>query len=83
MIDALQRGEISDSHSNLNTDTIGLVGHSRGGHTAIAAAVEYDPIQCLVTWSAVADYRDRWTDQMKKIGKKRATPKLKIPEQAK
>lgn len=66
VIDALQRGEISDSHSNLNTDTIGLVGHSRGGHTAIAAAVEYDPIQCLVTWSAVADYRDRWTDQMKK-----------------
>lgn len=63
---ALQKGEISDNHSNLNTDLIGLLGHSRGGQTAISAAVEYDPIQCLVTWSAVADYRERWTDQMKK-----------------
>lgn len=64
VIEALQKGKISDSHSNLNTDTIGLIGHSRGGHTAISAAVEYDPIQCLVTWSAVADYRTRWTDEM-------------------
>ncbi|MEX0723322.1 MAG: alpha/beta hydrolase [Gracilimonas sp.] len=66
VIEALQKGEISDNHSSLNTDVIGLLGHSRGGHTAIAAAVEYDPVQCLVTWSAVADYRERWTDQMKK-----------------
>jgi dienelactone hydrolase len=66
VINALQRGEITDSHSNLNTDKIGLIGHSRGGQTAIAAAVEYAPIQCLVTWSAVADYRKRWSDEMKK-----------------
>ncbi len=66
MITALQKGEVKDKHSNLNTDIIGLVGHSRGGQTAIAAAAEFDPIQCLVTWSAVADYRKRWTDQMKK-----------------
>lgn len=66
VIDALQNGEITDNHANLNTDQIGLIGHSRGGHTAIAAAVEFDPIQCLVTWSAVADYRKRWTDEMKK-----------------
>lgn len=65
VIEALQRGEISDNHANMNTDKIGLIGHSRGGHTAIAAAVEYDPVQCLVTWSAVADYRERWTDKMK------------------
>jgi dienelactone hydrolase len=66
VIDALQRGEITDSHSSLNTDVIGILGHSRGGQTAIAAAVEYAPVQCLVTWSAVADYRERWTDKMKK-----------------
>lgn len=66
VIDALQRGEISDNHSSLNTDVIGLLGHSRGGHTAICAAVEYNPVQCLVTWSAVADYRERWTKEMKK-----------------
>lgn len=65
VIDALQKGEITDNHSNLNTDVIGLIGHSRGGHTAIAAAVEYAPVQCLVTWSAVADYRDQWTESMK------------------
>ncbi|MDR9415430.1 MAG: alpha/beta hydrolase [Gracilimonas sp.] len=65
VIEALQKGEISDNHSNLNTDFIGLIGHSRGGQTAIAAAVEYAPVQCLVTWSAVADYRERWSDKMK------------------
>lgn len=65
VIEALQKGEISDSHSNLKTDNIGLIGHSRGGHTAISAAVEYAPVQCLVTWSAVADYQSRWTDEMK------------------
>ncbi len=66
VIEALQTGEISDNHSNLNTDLIGLVGHSRGGQTAISAAVEYESVQCLVTWSAVADYRERWTEKMKK-----------------
>ena len=66
IIDALQKGEISDSHSSLNTDKIGLIGHSRGGQTAIAAAVEYAPVQCIATWSAVADYRKRWSDKMKK-----------------
>lgn len=66
VITALQKGEISDKHASLNTDKIGLLGHSRGGHTAIAAAALFNPVQCLVTWSAVADYRERWTDQMKK-----------------
>lgn len=64
VIDALQSGDITDEHASLNTDKIGLIGHSRGGQTAIAAAVEYDAVQCLVTWSAVADYRIRWTDEM-------------------
>lgn len=66
VITALQKGEISDSHSNLNTDLIGLLGHSRGGQTAITAAAEFDPVQCLVTWSAVADYEERWSEAMKK-----------------
>lgn len=66
VITSLQKGEITDSHSNLNTDLIGLLGHSRGGQTAITAAAEFDPVQCLVTWSAVADYEERWSDAMKK-----------------
>ena len=65
VIKSIQSGEISDEHSNLNTDKIGLLGHSRGGHTAIAAASEFDAVQCLVTWSAVADYQKRWTEEMK------------------
>jgi len=70
IIDALRNGTINDTHSNLNTDFIGLLGHSRGGQTAIAAAAEYS-IQCLVTWSAVADYRKRWTDAMKQDWEKK------------
>lgn len=62
IIHALQKGEIQDSHSHLNTDTIGIVGHSRGGHTAIVAASEFESIQCLVTWSAVGNYIERWAE---------------------
>lgn len=66
MIKALQSGKVQDSHSNLNTDMIGLIGHSRGGHTAVVAAAEYNPVQALVTWSAVANYNDRWSGEQKK-----------------
>lgn len=66
VIKALQSGEIQDKHSHLNTDVIGLIGHSRGGHVAVAAAAEFEAVQCLVTWSAVANYLDFWTDKMKK-----------------
>ncbi|MEX0721176.1 MAG: alpha/beta fold hydrolase [Balneolaceae bacterium] len=76
IIEALQKGKISDSHSNLNTDHIGLIGHSRGGHTAITAAVEYAPVQCLVTWSAVADYQKRWTQEMKNDWKDKGYTKV-------
>ncbi|HBZ37456.1 MAG TPA: alpha/beta hydrolase, partial [Balneola sp.] len=63
VIRALQTGEINDSHSNLNTDSIGIVGHSRGGHTAVAAAAEYEAVKCLVTWAAVADYLERFSEK--------------------
>ena len=48
----------------LNSNNIGVLGHSRGGQTAVAAAAEYSNIKCLVTWSAVADYNARWSNQM-------------------
>lgn len=66
VIQGLKSGEIASSRIGLNTDTIGIIGHSRGGHTAVAAAAEYPEIQCLVTWAAVADYSVRWSDQMLK-----------------
>lgn len=64
VISALKNGTISTDKATLAVDTIGILGHSRGGHTAVAAAAEYPEIACLVTWSAVADYNARWSDQM-------------------
>ena len=64
VIEALKDGTICTEKAGLNTDLMGILGHSRGGHTAVVAAAEHDEIACLVTWSAVADYNARWTDQM-------------------
>lgn len=64
VIDALKSKEIQSEKAVLDTDRIGILGHSKGGHTAIVAAAEYSEIQCLVTWSAVADYNKRWTKEM-------------------
>lgn len=64
LIEAIEKKEISHNKVILNTDRIGIIGHSRGGHTAVAAAAEYSSIHCLITWSAVADYNARWSDQM-------------------
>jgi uncharacterized protein len=64
VIEAIKNKEISSDKFTLDTDRIGIVGHSRGGHTAVAAAAEFSEIQCMVTWSAVADYNTRWTEGM-------------------
>lgn len=64
VIEAIKSRTIHSARVDLNTDWIGIAGHSRGGHTAVAAAAEYPEIQCLVTWSAVADYNARWSEQM-------------------
>lgn len=76
VIDAIKTKRISSDKVSLDTDRIGLVGHSRGGHTAIAAAAEYAEVQCLVTWSAVADYNTRWSDQMKSDWDKKGTTEI-------
>lgn len=64
MITALKNGKIKSDGASLNTKSMGLLGHSRGGHTTVAAAAEYPEISCLVTWSAVANYNERWSDEM-------------------
>jgi len=64
VIQALKREVIATDRAELITDTVGLLGHSRGGQTAVAAAAEYSEISCLVTWSAVADYNARWSGEM-------------------
>lgn len=64
VIEAIKTKQISNEKVNLDTDRIGIIGHSRGGHTAVVAAAEYADIHTLVTWSAVADYNSRWSDKM-------------------
>jgi len=64
VIEAIKNKEIESEKVVLDTDRIGILGHSRGGHTAVVAAAEYSEIQCLVTWSAVADYNKRWSSEM-------------------
>ena len=66
VIKALTDGQIApEAETNLrNNDQIGIIGHSRGGHTAIAAAAEQSAITCLITWSAVANYNKRWSSEM-------------------
>ncbi len=66
VIEAIKEKEVGTEKVILDTDRIGIFGHSRGGHTAVAAAAEYPEIQCLVTWNAVADYNSRWSDEMKR-----------------
>ncbi len=64
VIEALKKQDITSEKVQIETDRMGILGHSRGGHTAVAAAAEYTEIACLVTWSAVADYNARWSDDM-------------------
>lgn len=64
VIEAIKAREISSDKVLLDTDRVGILGHSRGGHTAVVAAAEYADIHCLVTWAAVADYQSRWSAEM-------------------
>lgn len=64
VIAAIQAGEIGSAQTNINMETMGVLGHSRGGHTAVVAAAENPEISCLVTWSAVANYNDHWNEEM-------------------
>lgn len=77
VISALQEGTISPDNVSLDTDTLGILGHSRGGHTAVAAAAEYSDVACLVTWSAVADYNARWSDEMISDWNKKGVTEIK------
>lgn len=65
VVDALKSGEISKSAGLIELFPLGIVGHSRGGHTAILAACEIDEIHCLVAWAPVANVFDSWSADMK------------------
>ena len=46
----------------IDASRIGLMGHSRGGGTAILQAARDDRVRTLVTWSAVSTFIGRFTD---------------------
>lgn len=58
-------------------DRIGLLGHSRGGGTAILAAAELESsVDALVSWAAVATF-DRWGEEVKNEWRERG--RIHIP----
>ncbi|MEE9155741.1 MAG: alpha/beta fold hydrolase [Gemmatimonadota bacterium] len=61
VLDAAAAGELPALGS---PGRFGLVGHSRGGGTAILKAGEDDRVLSLVTWAATADF-NRWSDEMR------------------
>lgn len=77
VIEAIKTKQIESDKIVLDTDRIGILGHSKGGHTAVVAAAEHSEIQCLVTWSAVADYLERWDDKMVSDWKKNGFTEIK------
>lgn len=77
VINAIKQKTIVSDKITLDTDRFGILGHSRGGHTAVAAAAEYSDIQCLVTWNAVADYNARWSSQMLKDWEQKGYTEIK------
>ncbi|MEX0772787.1 MAG: alpha/beta hydrolase [Balneolales bacterium] len=57
ILKAIREKTITASNIRLNPDNVAIIGHSRGGHTAVAAAAEQDAIVKLVTWAAVSNYK--------------------------
>lgn len=77
VIEAVKSKEIHSEKFLLDTDRVGIWGHSRGGHIAVVAAAEYAEIQCMVTWSAVADYNSRWSGQMIRDWEEKGTTEIR------
>lgn len=55
VVHAVMSGEIATTTTLCDLFPLGIIGHSRGGLTAVLAASEIDEISCLVTWAAVSD----------------------------
>lgn len=49
--------------NEVNSQEIYLIGHSRGGGISIISANEDDRIKKLITWAAVSDLTNRFTDE--------------------
>ncbi len=62
VIDAIEEGALPGD-AEYDAVRIGLMGHSRGGGTAILQAARDARIQALATWSAVSGFVERFTDE--------------------
>lgn len=63
VIDAVAIGNLPESHLLL-TGQLGLIGHSRGGGTAIIAAAQRPNVAAVAVWGSVSTF-DRYTEQQK------------------
>ncbi|NBB76293.1 MAG: alpha/beta fold hydrolase [Bacteroidetes bacterium] len=77
VIEGIKNKKVISDQATLDSDKIGIIGHSRGGHTALAAAAEYPEIQCLVTWSSVSNYLNHWAEKVKKDWEETGTTQIK------
>lgn len=64
VVEAIRDGGIAVNGVELDGEEVGIIGHSRGGHTAVIASAEIEPIQVLITWAAVADAKSHWSPDM-------------------
>jgi len=61
VIDYIQSTSFRVPSAEINTDRIHLIGHSRGGATAIIYAADDERIQSVCGWAAVCNLEDRWS----------------------
>jgi len=61
VLDAVTEGHLAGMP--IDTERIGLMGHSRGGGTAILKTARDRRVRALVTWSAVSGFLERFTEE--------------------
>lgn len=64
VVDAIASGEVGKNI--IDTEKIGLLGHSRGGGVALLYAAEDERIDCVATWSSISKVERYSEDVIKK-----------------
>ncbi len=64
MIDLLQSEENPVPEQEIDKNTIYMTGHSRGGGLVILKAAEDPRIKGIVTWAAISDLSERWSEEV-------------------
>jgi len=61
VLDAIEEGSLPNAP--IDSDHVGLMGHSRGGGTVILQTERDDRVGALVTWSSVSTFVNRFSDE--------------------